>query len=403
MTNICEAICDSLFKEHFEVFLKQHKLPYSGTKKEMIDRIENFIVRPSERDSFERFLVDQLKYNKNKQLFYCNLGIVNQKILRNKTSVKQKLAAKKLPSEPFNNLLNENPNNNDILYLDFLFEENKIQSIEMCVFKEIQPKEQDTSNSLLYNYVWVELNVEEDFMLTRVRNQQHMQNYYTTRSIFKEIKEKIEEIFSIHLNINMLTAKETLYKMYSEFILKAELPYHKMVEDISDKITASQNPIFEALKIDNNSNTAISIISRYKKLLERILILEGFEIYNDTSNDKIAIVEKISMSDDTGASAHILPGDEDGLDVATIYFDVRDTIDEMKILNKLWLRWFYKKEEAMQLNLFKDKEVEIEQYSTRMEVYKSFVIITFMTQQSIEREVQEYVFNSFRRFEKVSI
>ncbi len=240
-------------------------------------------------------------------------------------------------------------------------------------------------------------------MIVRVRNQQNMQNFYTTRSIYNEIRSIMEELFSIVLNINMLPSKETLYKMYKEFILKAELPYHNMVNEISNIIINSQKPIFQELKIEENSNTANTIITRYKKLIERILTLEDFDYYSEPLEPPKAKVTKISMSDDTGASAHIQPNDIDGLEIATIYFDVRDTIDEMKILNKIWLTWKYEIKDNNQLSLFKDIKPSFEDYPTRLEIFKDFVLITFMEYQSVDKEVQEYVFKSFKEFEELSI
>lgn len=396
MVNICEPISESLFKGHFQKYLKSRGQAITGTVPELITRIEQLIENSVEKATFESFLVDELKFNKNKQLFYNHLGITNKGILKTPKIVKQKLTSKSIPDTPFNNLLKEEPENNDILFLDYTINNKEIEIIEICIFKEISPKADKVEH--LYNYVWIELNVKNDYMIVRVRNQQHMQNFYTTRNIYIEMRSMIENLFSIHLNINMLPSKETLYNMYKEFILKAELPYHNLVNDNNDTIVNSQIPVFQKLGIKEDSNTAQTIISRYKKLIERILTLEDFAYYAEPVEVPKAKVTKISMSDDTGASAHIQPNDIDGLEIATIYFDVRDTIDEMKTLNKLWLTWNYESIED-QLNLFNETISTFENYPTRFEVHKNYVIITFMEDRFVEKEVQEYVFESFKRFE----
>ncbi|PIC65378.1 hypothetical protein CSV79_01795 [Sporosarcina sp. P13] len=396
MVNICEPISDSLFKGHFQKHLKSRRQSTTGTVPVLINRIEQLIENPDEKEMFESFLVDELKFNKNKQLFYNHLGLTNRGILKTPKIVKQKLTLNSVPDTPFNDLLKEEPKNNEILFLDYTIHNREIELIEMCIFKEIFPKGDKVE--YLYNYVWVELNIKNDYMIVRVRNQQHMQNFYTTRSIYLEVRSMIENIFSVHLNINMLPSKETLYNMYKEFILKAELPYHNLVNENNDIIVNSQIPMFKKLGIREDSNTAETIINRYKKLIERILTLEDFAYYTEPVEAPKAKVTKISMSDDTGASAYIQPNDIDGLEIATIYFDVRDTIDEMKTLNKLWLTWNHETIND-QLDLFNATTSTFEKYPTRFEVYRDYVIITFMEERSVDKEVQQYVFEAFREFE----
>lgn len=402
---ISESIIDNILKYSFTAFLKNLKLSSSGNKAEIIERIENSLSTEPIKKAFSDFLIKELKYGKNKQLFYCHLDIKNQTLLKNKHHVQQQLALHNIPRESFNNLLKEDPINDEILFLKLdRSEENKsnIGIIEFCIYKEIETNNSNTN--LLSNYVWIELNLDENFMLIRVRPQQNMINFYTTRSLCEEITDRIQSLFDVSFKVNMLATKETLYKMYKEFILKAELPYHETIEAISNEIEESQKEILLKLNIVEDSAIAKNILFRYKKLLERILILEDFDTYSTETEERSAIVERLSMSDRTGASANILPGDEDGLEVATIYNDVRDTIDEIMMLNKVWIKWFYTQPDlSKQLTMFDNEPINISQYKTRIEVFDKYLILTFLKDQYIEKEVQDFVFDSFRKFEEIPI
>lgn len=396
---IPETIIDNIKKESFQSFLKEMRVPFTGNKPELVERIENIIKSEIKLVEFKSFLESELKYGKNKQLFYCHLDIKNQTLLKNTHHIQQQLALNDIPRSSFNNLIKEDPTDNEVLFLRIeqsSITKSNIGLIELCIYKEIE----SNGESLLSNYVWIQINVDHNYMLTRVRPQQNMINFYTTRSLFEEISHKIQNIFEISLKVSMINSKETLYKMYKDFILTAEQPYNEIIEAISDDIIESQKSVLEKLNIEEHSDTAISINTKYKKLLEKVLLLNDLENYTEATTERTALVERLSTSDKTGGSANILPGDEDGLEVTTIYNDVRDTIDEIKLLNKLWVKWFYRKQIFdPQLDMFEDEKIEILQYKTRIEVFNQYVILTFLKDHYVEKEVQDFVFRTFREFE----
>lgn len=202
----------------------------------------------------------------------------------------------------------------------------------------------------------------------------------------------------------MESSKETFYKMYKEFITSAELPYRESVEKLDTDISEANMDILEQLGIGSDTDLFKSIILRYKRMLERMLIIEDLDTYNtyNTYHDnREAVVERIALIDSSGATANVLSGDEDGLDVATIYFDIRDTIDEIQQLNKVWVKWFIEQHISQQISLFPEEGIEeyVNCYSTRFECFKDYAMITFLKDQFVSKEVQDYVFSRFREFE----
>lgn len=404
MIKIPDTILENIFKYRFEEYLKLNKLPTTGNTEDIIERIENYINTENKKNDFLEFLKEELKYGKNKQIFYKHIELDDITILNDLSKVEHFLALSNIPTTNFNNLLKSCPKNNDILFLEI--EKNKknpikVNNIEICIYKEVQTKNNHTETHS--NYVWIELNVVEQYLTVRVRTfGQPMIDRYTTKRLFHDILQQLKSIFKVLLNSKMNNAKNTLYKMYKEYINHAELPYRNKVKGIEKTISESQKDVFSALGIEHSSKLAENIIFRYSRLLERMLIIDDLDNYNSYQKNRIAIVERISVSDSTGAHANVLSGDEDGLDVANLYFDVRDTIDEIKSLNKLWIKWFKENEViSEQMSLFPNENIRkiVKQYQTRFESFKNCVIITFMKDHFVPKEVQDFVFSCFREFE----
>lgn len=159
------------------------------------------------------------------------------------------------------------------------------------------------------------------------------------------------------------------------------------------------------------------------RLIERNLIINDIHNYLRYHIDRAGVIDRISLTDLSGASANVLSGDSDGLDVANIYFDIRETIDEIKKLDKVWIKWFSGQiisssalQVQQQLELFEVEELEESEEEpeqstlledeesntiiTRLEVNKDYVVINFLKKYWISKEVQDYVLSIIKEFEE---
>lgn len=403
MVLLSQSIQDNIFKYRLQHFLSQHNQTKSGNTNEIKERIQNLLESSRYRESFEQFLKQEFKYGKNKQIFYTHLSLSDVTILRDIDKIIHLLALKEIFVTSFNNLLKLEPVDNDILYLDIISNNNRIQNIEMCIYKEIASSSEE-SDEILTNYVWIELNIQDRYLNVRLRPQINMADRLTPRRLYLQVLEQLREIFKVIIITRMGNSEETLYKMYKEYITRSELPYRELVENMSSDIIQANKSILSSLQIPENSELFNQIIGRYKRLIERMLIVEDLENYNTCHNDREALVERIAVADDSGATANVLSGDQDGLDVATIYFDIRETIDSLGRLKKLWIKWFIREQVEEQISIFPEESEEtrfnFHSYSTKIECFPTFILISFMKEQYIDEKISEYVFSCFRRFEE---
>ena len=403
MVLLAQSIQDNIFKYRFQYFLNQHNQRKTGNANEIKERIQTLLEVQRFKESFEQFLIQEFKYGKNKQIFYSHLSLSDVTLLRDMDKIVHILALKEILVTSYNNLLKLEPVDNDILYLDVINKNNRIQSIEMCIYKEIASNSEE--GEILTNYVWVEFNILDRYLNVRLRPQANMADRLTPRKLYEQVLEQLRDLFKVILKTKMGNSEETLYKMYKEYITKSELPYRELVENMSPKIIQANKSILSSLQIPEDSELFNHIIGRYKRLIERMLIVEDLENYNTCHNDREAMVERISVADDSGATANVLSGDEDGLDVATIYFDIRETIDSLGRLKKLWIKWFFRGQPVdHQISMFDEESerplINFQSYSTKIECFPTFILISFMKEQYINEKISEHVFSCFRRFEE---
>jgi len=330
-----------------------------------------------------RFVLQKLSENRwNEILTYCNITLNDEDL--------------------FNDLLNDNPTDFQVLYFKVDKEiSNNTTCIELCIYKDIMGKNDDE----LYNYVWIKMNVDEGYLTVHVNPQDSlMVSLYTTRSLFKEILQKIESIFRITLSENMLFAREKLFLIYSEYIKKFEEPYKNRVDSIDDLIQEHLTPVAQAL--DLNQSTSNQLLSRYKTLLERFLIINKVDTPEEFERE--GIINKFAISDQSGGKATLLNADDDqGIDVSNLYLDIRDTLDEVKQLDKLWVDWIRQipaePDADLQISLdlgqnFENTKRKYERIRTFLDVSQDALVISFMRDHYVTKGDVDYVLKKITEF-----
>ena len=406
------GIKENIFKYKFEGLLKQYGKPYSG-KLSVYERLKHAVEDPEFLIAFEQFVVDEISNGRNRQVFICNFSIESLAVLGNYDAIQARLSAKKLPVNNFNSLLDPSISTQDTLvYLDINRAGKHVKKISMAFLNEslVQDNgEGGPTDKNVVNYVWIDIFPENKYLQIKIRpySNNSMINFQTSQRVFDYYWNLIKNIFGV-VYTNMIETKGTLYTIFKVLTDKAEGPYAKKVNEKIIEIENKVNELATSIGLAN-AKQPVDIPVRVARLFERALILNDLVNYKAYDKEKLGIVDKIAFSDQSGAKVSAFSGD-DGIEVADIYFDTRETLDELKQLNRLWVRWFLPVPvNDISVDESQDKDIEtiserkINQIETRLEVYESRVIIQFLNVYTAPKEVQDYVLSLFRKFEEGEI
>ncbi|KWX79548.1 hypothetical protein AMQ84_06430 [Paenibacillus riograndensis] len=413
-----KGIQDYLFQYRIKGLLKQHGKQYSGRTTTVYERLDQAISSdPDFNRKFEDFVVEEISNGRNRQIFLCGFAVESLQILGSYQSVQSNLAASHLPFEPFNNLLNPRiTESGTMLYLNIDQTNGQVSQISMAFLREAQIETNDGDGNPQFktvtDYDWIDIFPQQRYL--QIKTRPHSNNYIVneaqSKQDFEYYWDLMKTIFKV-VYTNMSESKNTLYKIFKVLTDKAEAPYAQKVTDNISLIEEKINQISRALALPNSKNP-VDIPIRVARLFERALILSDLMNYKAYDREKLGIVDKIDFSDQSGAKVVALSGQE-GIEYADIYFDTRETLDELQKLNKLWLTWFLPNPIESDLVLddentdepreFNASENEIERVETRIEVYDNRVIIQFLDIMCAPKEVQDHVLSMFRKFEEGEI
>ncbi|MGG0188247.1 hypothetical protein [Bacillus rhizoplanae] len=407
-----EGIKDSILQYRFTDLLKKHKKPFSGNAtvwerlEQAVDSDESF------KEHFNQFIIDEISNGKNRQVFICNFSIESLAIISNYSSLKAKLSAQGLPVENINRLLDKDVEDGEMVYFNVETDTrnaDKVIKISIAFLNEVPVEveiEGTTVVKTLSNYVWIDILPEKKYLKIKVRPicANYMMNLEGSKRVFDYywdfLKNKLGIVFT-----DMSETKNTLYSMFKELTEKAEAPYTKKVNSIVPEIDKQVSKLANSIGLTNHKDP-VDVSNRLARLIERALILSDLKSYKGYNVGKIGIVDRIDFSDQSGARVNALSGDE-GIEVADIYFDTRETLDELKQLNKIWISWFVPAEKFSLINETGDKKSQsapkIEKIETRIEVMSNRVAVFFLNEQSVPKEVQDHVLSLFREFEEGEI
>lgn len=413
---IPEGIKENIFKYRFADFLRSHNKPFSG-KASIWERLEQALEGDDELTShFEQFIVDEISNGKARQIFICSFSIESVAILSNYRSLQSNLAANGLPFENFNRLLTEGSNDGDMVYLNIHRDsdnQNKVDQISMAFIKEsvveVQEVDGEPSEKNITNYVWIDIYPSRRYLQVKVRpySNNYITNMEKSTKVFDYYWAFLAETFEIVYE-NMSDTKNTLYRIFKVLTEKAEAPYKSKIDETMPLLAEKVAELAQAFELPNPRDP-VDLQNRVARLFERALILSDLENYKAYGGGKLGIVERIDFSDQSGARVNALSGTE-GIDVADIFFDTRETLDELGQLNKLWVTWFLPNtvtsgddEEDATEEPDTVQEAEIERVETRIEVFPNKVVIHFLNLLTVPKEVQDYVLSVFRKFEEGEI
>ncbi|GLI83474.1 hypothetical protein ANABIO32_11670 [Rossellomorea marisflavi] len=393
-----DGIKESIFKYRFKDFLKSIDKPFSGN---VYDRLEQALVTDQFLGLFEKFVIDEISNGKNRQVYWCDFSIETLAILGEIDKIRGKLKENKYKSEDFNDLLSlEDFDNGDLVYLEIKENDSgeapdKISLAFMEKYDIISEGDEGPLLQRIYDYVWIDIYPAQQYLQIKSRpySNQYFANLHESNRVFQFYHNLMKKIFNISY-LNMEESKGVLYNIFKVLTDRAEASYCKEVEEIKDQVYDKTKELASLLNISDISHP-VDMPNRISRLLERVLILEDIDNYMSYDPDKLGIVDRIDFSDQSGAKVNAL-SQEEGIEIADIYFDTRETLDELKQLNKLWIRWFMRTTNGSE----DETTSKIEQIETRIEVYADRILIIFLGVQSVPKEVQYYVLSKIKKFKE---
>lgn len=389
---------DRINGERISNLFREHNIAVSGLKYQLWARMEEAINGKLESKTLtaavvDSFIAEEISHGRNKTLFISSFPSAHANQLKKIEYVKSCLTRCGYTNERFNNLRTVTQSEETLLsFCDYKLEGGLVKQVSLCFTKNVVKDEVDEELAFKgkIEYIWVEILPFEQRLITKVwlRSNNSLENQQEGREIYDEISLLVREMFSL-APVDVSWQKSTLYKIFESLTRTAERPYREKVSLIRTSIDELVGKCSEQLGINTNQ-LSIDLPYRIVRLFERSLIEQDYESYKEFSKGKLGYIERIFFSDSTGASVRARSAANKGLEMADIYFDTRDTIEQLKNLSKIWVTWFYKD----------GQDATVDKVDTRIEVFKEHFIIHF-TRTYTTKEVEQFVLSNFRQFENV--
>lgn len=379
------AIREYIIMDSLKIIARQLKL-YNSTltaKDALFNHIDQNIS-----DNDIPLLLDlyaqEIKYGNNRRIYIQDITLQSIKSLATVARTREKLQNANLPIDNFNEItsvINE-PDKDNLIYLKITpnpANNNEILFLDMCFLESSTDKKDE---SIHLEYVWITIDINSRELKIKLRPMETnkrfgLESIDNTR--FRKYSNLLHGIFNLDYR-NGSPKKTALYRVFKNLTEQAEKPFAAQMENLkSDAITTIQTYL-DSLNIDTNEIRRSTEI-RFLKLLERALIQENFSEYYSYSKDKLGIVASMNFRDRTGASVRTKAFANEGINLADIYFDVKETIHENKIMDNLWVDWF------------KDEHTTIK---TRFEAHDDYYLIHILYKYYTEEE-ETFVISSFKK------
>lgn len=326
----------------------------------------------------------EIKYGNNRRIYIQDITLQSIKSLATVARTREKLQNANLPIDNFNeitSIINE-PNKENLIYLKITpnpANSNEVLFLDMCFLESTIDKKDE---AIHLEYVWITIDINSRELKIKLRPMETnkrfgLESIDNTR--FRKYSNLLHGIFNLDYR-NGSPKKTALYRVFKNLTEQAEKPFAAQMENLkSDAVTTIQTYL-DSLDIDTDEIRRSTEI-RFLKLLERALIQENFSEYYSYSKDKLGIVASMNFRDRTGASVRTKAFANEGINLADIYFDVKETIHENKIMDNLWVDWF------------KDEHTTIK---TRFEAHDDYYLIHILYKYYTEED-ETFVISSFKK------
>ncbi|MDR0271004.1 hypothetical protein [Paenibacillus sp.] len=332
--------------ESLKVFLKRVGVSSTGVKNELIARIEECLNNGGISHSvWEEFLVDELKHGHNRSVYRSKLNSASLTKIKTVGRLNDSFQTAGYPVDEFSMLKDTYPDSDDpeLVHYSVILDKDNVQKIEMCFAYRILTNRVVLEGIVIQDdetdYVWIEINIIAGLLTISLRPRGNMtESSGHTYQLFEKYSSLLTDLFSIRYLDNE-DFKVVLFNVFKELTSRAETPYVQQVKPLEEEINEICDRFSETLGLPNKLEP-INLPLRIRRLFERALIQNDFFNFKSYSEGKLGTIEKFHYADDTGARINASANDGDGIELSDIYFDTRDTIEDQRSFNKLWVKWF---------------------------------------------------------------
>lgn len=391
---------NELRNEYLKTILKKHSISTTNLRRgELLERFYKLKTDNTITDDlFWEYVATVFKYGNNRIILTSFVNINPTSDILMQESLERRLKNKSEPAGKYNKLIELTEKDrflqDTLVYQDINVDsDQQVQSIERCYCRTDTVYRTDdkgeTTSMLLYFFTWVNLDVSNRIITIHTRNPgvSHLHESRAINSVHEKFIQIFKDLFSLSTQ-NIVHQKRTLYNIYKEMTDTAEKPFREKVDTYKKDFEDFYNTMNSKLDYRTDIDS-IKLLDRMIRLYERGLITQNEELYTQYHDGKYGIIQRIVFCDNTGANVSAKVKEiEQNISNYDIYFDTRDTLDEKKMLDKLWVVWYY-------TPIGKQTKRD---YLVKFEIQDDFYVSHFIGPYLME-EVADYVFSKFREFE----
>ncbi|MCM3118159.1 hypothetical protein M3610_23305 [Neobacillus sp. MER 74] len=335
-------------------FAKDHGVDYQGAKNIIFTNI--LLAVRSERLSEEivrSFIKEQIWYGKNKHNFFIEVDEETIAHYKEKDSLLEYFSNRGI--HPFNNMdrifIPEGVSLARFEYDVNEHDENLISKLYLGYIEKNYTYHFDNQTPVfepINTYVCVELDLLNNLLVLRVRSQSSIKSgqdvnspSVTANYLAKKYLKRFEDDYGFeYLDGAAEEMKNTMYKIEKEMTNFIELQFKPKIEESQDLINNFTTQIAENLNLPSNTEP-LNLPERIIGLLERAMIMKNEDVIKMYVEGKKGYVNMFDFKDDRGGRINARSQHRSmPIQTSDIFFDTRETIDEVKLLDNLWVAWF---------------------------------------------------------------
>lgn len=350
MSTIPAALMNRINADNLKHFMRSIGESYSSRKEELFVKLGEIIENESIKVLAEKYIADEIKHGDNRMIFVSEYTISDFDKMKDLEYCKKKLANANLPNENFNKILEYTGKDiedgyEELVYLQILTDKenpDKVEQIDLC-FAENMKKDNDSPSTVEYFWMTVYLDKLHVHFKTKSFSNAGFRANDHEKKLYGKYIDIFERIFQIYRKKIILEKKNLLYRMFIYLITEAEKPFTEKIAPYEEKFEEFNQMMLKELNIKDPNLYRYAFV-RFKRLYERTLIQDNFLEYEGYSENKLGSISKMVFSDETGAKVIARANADSSFDkkiqLSDIYFDVRETINDIKQFDTLWVEWF---------------------------------------------------------------
>ncbi|KIL46428.1 hypothetical protein KP77_25550 [Jeotgalibacillus alimentarius] len=331
---------DYINSASLQIFLKDQGVNNDGLKPGMISALEDAVNEDEISDSdLYLFLDKEIRFGRHRTIFIKDIAESDISTLKTMSEDEIKsIIINKGFAIPNNNILSVELPDTTTLAEVIIEPGSRIYLTFIETVKVLKTETVSREN----NFYFVEIDLENSRFSVRLypRSKQiNSRNKIVPYSIhFFNIERTLKRIFGFS-TIQTTHYKNTLYDIANDFTQKAEQKWvnkvnahDKALDDFTDMMLT---------KLPDIKPSEFNLRNKLQKLLERALIQSNFDDLKQQHSKKKGYLRKFNFSDSTGGVVNASSQErERSIDLSEIYYDTKDTIDQLKKYDKVWVYWF---------------------------------------------------------------